>query len=61
MLTINADSHVLMSQLHKPADEKRMVVILPDDSYSGWLNSDTNQCRDYLNAFPAEQMNYSSK
>lgn len=61
MLTINADTHTLMNQFHKPADEKIMVVILPDDSYSGWLNSDTNQCRDYFKAFPAEQMNYSSK
>lgn len=33
MLTINADSHPLMNQFHKPADEKRMVVILPEDQY----------------------------
>lgn len=29
MLTINAADHALMNQFHKPADEKRMVVILP--------------------------------
>ena len=33
MLTINADGHDLMTQFHKPVDEKRMVVILPPDSY----------------------------
>lgn len=38
MLTINADTHPLMRCLHKPADEKRMVVILPDDKYGDWLN-----------------------
>jgi putative SOS response-associated peptidase YedK len=27
MLTINADDHPLMRLFHKPADEKRMVVI----------------------------------
>ena len=33
MLTINADSHDLMKSFHKPADEKRMVVILPEAAY----------------------------
>ncbi len=33
MLTINADEHPLMKQFHKPTDEKRMVVILPEDRY----------------------------
>jgi len=30
MLTLNADAHPFMSRFHKPGDEKRMVVILPD-------------------------------
>ena len=38
MLTINADSHELMNQFHKPADEKRMVVILEPERYDDWLN-----------------------
>ena len=38
MLTINADSHELMNQFHKPADEKRMVVILEPQRYGDWLN-----------------------
>lgn len=33
MLTINADGHQLMNQFHKPTDEKRMVVVLPEGSY----------------------------
>jgi putative SOS response-associated peptidase YedK len=37
MLTINADSHTLMNQFHKPTDEKRMVVVLPDAAYDDWL------------------------
>jgi putative SOS response-associated peptidase YedK len=28
-----------MNQFHKPADEKRMVVILPEESYGAWLNA----------------------
>lgn len=37
MLTINAASHPLMQNFHKPADEKRMVVILPPERYLDWL------------------------
>jgi len=33
MLTINAPQHPLM----QPTDEKRMVVILPEDHYDVWL------------------------
>jgi putative SOS response-associated peptidase YedK len=43
MLTINADSHDLMRQFHKPVDEKRMVVILPPDSYDPWLKATPQQ------------------
>ncbi len=31
MLTINAEHHPLLRLMHKPADEKRMVVILAED------------------------------
>ena len=37
MLTINAAAHPLMQNFHKPADEKRMVVILPPERYQEWL------------------------
>jgi len=54
MLTINADSHPLMRTLHKPADEKRMVVILPDDRYEDWLNVSNEECRGLLTEYPAD-------
>ena len=38
MLTINADDHPLMNQFHKPQDERRMVVILPEERYHDWLH-----------------------
>ena len=37
MLTVNAAEHPIMKHLHKPDDEKRMVVILPAGSYPDWL------------------------
>lgn len=39
MLTINADGHPLMSRFHKPEDEKRSVVILPDAAWGDWLRA----------------------
>ncbi|MCK6388110.1 MAG: SOS response-associated peptidase [Zoogloea sp.] len=39
MLTINADGHPLMQRFHKPEDEKRSVVILPDDAWGAWLRA----------------------
>lgn len=56
MLTINADGHDLMCQFHKPADEKRMVVILPPDSYDHWLRATPQQSMDFMRAYPADRM-----
>ena len=39
MLTINADAHPLMARFHKPEDEKRSVVILPDEVWGDWLRA----------------------
>lgn len=56
MLTINADEHPLMRQFHKPGEEKRMVVVLPEDRYSAWLAAEAAQTRDFLVQYPAELM-----
>ena len=53
LLTINADSHVLMNQFHKATDEKRMVVILPPDRYQDWLQPSA-QTMDFLVPYPAD-------
>ena len=37
MLTVNADGHPVWSRMHKPGDEKRMVVILDREEQDGWL------------------------
>lgn len=56
MLTINADAHPLMRLMHKPTDEKRMVVILHDERYGDWLRADAVQARHFMNPFPADQL-----
>jgi putative SOS response-associated peptidase YedK len=57
MLTINANAHALMRQFHRPEDEKRMVVVLPEASYDTWLNARTVDAPALLNAFPAAALN----
>lgn len=56
MLTIAANDHALMRDFHKPADEKRMVVILPQGSYGDWLDATPAQSRDFLLPYPAERL-----
>jgi putative SOS response-associated peptidase YedK len=54
MLTINADGHGLMENFHKATDEKRMVVILPEDSYDAWLQASPQRSMDFMRQYSAE-------
>lgn len=56
MLTINADDHPLMRQFHKPDDEKRMVVILPEERYDDWLRASAQQSMGLMRPYPAAQL-----
>ena len=54
MLTINADEHSLLRNFHKPEDEKRMVVILPQAAYADWLNASPGRANEFLRQYPAD-------
>lgn len=63
MLTINADTHPIFRELHKPdpklppdRQDKRMVVILNEDSYEAWLDAPVEQSWDFMRQFPAEEL-----
>ena len=56
MLTINAEHHALMRLFHKPADEKRMVVILPGGAYDAWLSAADSELASLLVAYPADRL-----
>lgn len=56
MLTINADEHALMRNYHKPGDEKRMVVILPEGAYDDWLRAPPACSMEFMHQFPAERL-----
>jgi len=56
MLTINADVHPLLRDYHRPGDEKRMVVILPEGAYEAWLNIDPEESTAVLIHYPADRL-----
>ncbi|MEN9905563.1 MAG: hypothetical protein RLZZ555_2128 [Pseudomonadota bacterium] len=56
MLTINADDHPLMRQFHKPQDEKRMVVILPEERYQDWLHAPLDRASEFLQQYPTDAL-----
>ena len=45
-----------MNQFHKPADEKRMIVILPPDRYDDWLRASPSESGNFLKTWSAELM-----
>jgi putative SOS response-associated peptidase YedK len=56
-LTINADDHELMRRFHRPEDEKRSLVIVPQGEWDEWLScNDTEFARSFLRHYPAELM-----
>lgn len=56
MLTINADDHPVMNRMHKPGEEKRMVVILEPGAYDEWLQVKPEHAPTWLTQFPAERL-----
>ena len=54
MLTLNADAHPLMRNFHKPGEEKRMVVVLPEHRYEAWLQASAAQSPDFLQCYPTD-------
>lgn len=63
MLTINADTHPIFNQLHRPnpkmpADkqDKRMVVIVPEAQYTAWLDATPERSVDFLRQYPADRL-----
>lgn len=62
MITVNADGHPIMSRMHKPADEKRSVVILRPDDWEDWLTTpNVEAARAMLQLYPADEMTAEAK
>ncbi len=61
LLTINADAHPLMRHLHKPQEEKRMIVVLPTDQQDAWLQAPPEDSLRFLNPYPADLLTTSAE
>ena len=55
MLTINADGHAVMSQFHKPGDEKRSLVVIPEELRDDWLEATPERAKEFLQPMPVEE------
>lgn len=56
MLTMNATEHPLLKNYHRPEEEKRIVVILPEGQYDAWLNAPATQSIDFIRNYPADNL-----
>ncbi|WOE40029.1 SOS response-associated peptidase [Acinetobacter chinensis] len=58
MLTINADQHPFMKQFHAPADEKRSIIVIPEQYRQDWLNADHEHAHEYFFEMQNEYVTY---
>lgn len=56
MLTINADTHPVMCNYHRPEDEKRMIVMLLEDDFDAWLDVPADRSMEFMRQCPAEAL-----
>lgn len=60
MLTINADNHPIMRELHKQGEEKRSIVLLPSYAHDDWLAlKDSADAKGFL--LPFDQSDFFSE
>lgn len=48
MLTINANQHPFMKQFHNPNDEKRSIIVIPEESRQDWLHCDHEEASEFF-------------
>ncbi|MET0208374.1 MAG: SOS response-associated peptidase family protein [Burkholderiaceae bacterium] len=51
MLTVNADGHPIFARMHRPGEEKRMVVILESDEHDAWLAGTPDEARRFFRPY----------
>ena len=55
LLTINANAHPIMGRFHKPADERRSLVVVPRQAWHDWLTATPDTAGLMLSEMPVEQ------
>ncbi len=54
MLTVNANGHPIFERMHRPEDEKRMVLILNHADYGAWLKSSVSDAPQFFRQWLGE-------
>lgn len=54
MLTINADKHPFMKQFHAPHDEKRSIIVIPEEYREDWMNTNFEEAHEFFFDMPNE-------
>ena len=53
LLTVNANSHALMSRYQSPGNEKRMLAVLNEGAFDAWLSARPDKAKEFMRAYPA--------
>ncbi|WP_291010354.1 SOS response-associated peptidase family protein [Hydrogenophaga sp.] len=48
LLTVNADDHPVLRRMHRPGDEKRLLVVVPPQAFSDWLSASVDEAKALL-------------
>ncbi|ENX08817.1 SOS response-associated peptidase [Acinetobacter variabilis] len=48
MLTINANQHPFMKQFHNPNDEKRSIIVIPEELRQDWLHCNHEEASEFF-------------
>ena len=56
MLTINADTHPVMCNYHRPDDVKRMIVLLREEDFDAWLDAPPERSMEFMRACAPEEL-----
>ena len=55
LLTLNADGHPVMGRFHGPEDEKRSLVIIPEEHREDWLQATPKNAFAFIKPMPPEE------
>ncbi len=55
MLTINSAQHSLMKQFHKPGEEKRSIVVIPEQDREEWLHCHFDEAAHFFRNFNPQE------
>jgi putative SOS response-associated peptidase YedK len=56
LLTVNADAHPLMGRMHRPGDEKRMLVVVEPADHARWLRAGVEEAAAMLRHAQAAEL-----